>query len=353
MTTARELAEQLEAELGGDEGAWDSPLERLAPLDSAVPGCLTFLSSRKYASQLPGCRATAILVKSDSVGTAPAAAALIIVTDPYLAYARVSHQFSSEPNTNGRTDPSASIAGDARVGSGVTVAAKAVIGPGAVIGDGCNIGAGAVLEAGVQIGANTRIMANVTLCYGVVIGSECRIHPGAVIGSDGFGFAPHQERWQPIAQLGSVRIGNRVDIGANATIDRGAIQDTVIEDDVIIDNLVHVGHNARIGSSTAIAGQAGIAGSTTLGSGCTVGGQAGFAGHIDVAAGSHFTGQAMVTKSISDPGVYSSGWPVQPSREWRRTVARLRQLDQYEQRLKSLEKALATRPAAPESEDLK
>jgi UDP-3-O-[3-hydroxymyristoyl] glucosamine N-acyltransferase len=352
MTTARELAELLAAELGGDEGAWDEPLERVAPLDSSAPGCLTFLSARKYASQLAGSLATAILLKSDFVDRAPATAALIIVSDPYLAYARVSHQFNAAPKPTGCIDRSASIAEDAVVGTGVSVAARAVIGPGVVIGDGCNIGAGAVLEAGVHVGTNTRIMANVTLCHAVVVGNDCRIQPGTVIGSDGFGFAPDQGRWQPIAQLGTVRIGSRVDIGANVSIDRGAIADTVIEDDVIIDNLVHIAHNARIGSSTAIAGQAGIAGSTTLGSGCTVGGQAGFAGHIDVVAGSHFTGQAMVTKSISDPGVYSSGWPVQPSLEWRRTVARLRKLDQYEQRLKSLEKALASRSAAPESEDL-
>lgn len=351
MITARLLADRLDAELGGNEQAWDTPLEQLAALEEARPGSLAFLANRQYASYLADSQATAILLKPDLVDQAPAFAALIVVADPYLAYAQVSHCFSREPAPSGQVDSSATVAGDAVLGAGVSVGARAVIGPGVVIGDASDIGAGAVLEAGVQIGRNTRIMANVTLRHAVVLGDDCRVQPGAVIGSDGFGFAPDQGHWQRIAQLGTVRIGNRVDIGANVTIDRGAIKDTCIEDDVIIDNLVQVAHNVVVGQATAIAAQVGIAGSTALGAGCTVGGQAGFAGHIDIAAGSHFTGQAMVTKSIPDAGVYSSGWPVQPSREWRRTVARLRQLDQYEQRLKSLEKALATGPAAPESED--
>lgn len=351
MITARLLADRLEAELGGNEQAWDTPLGQLAALDRATPGCLSFLAARQFASHLAHSQATAILLKPDVVDQAPASAALIVVADPYLAYARASHCFNREPEPAGQIDASASVAVDAVIGAGVTIGPGAVIGSGVSIGEGSQIGAGAVLEAGARIGRNTRIMANVTLCHGVVMGDECRVQPGTVIGSDGFGFAPDSGRWQRIAQLGTVRIGNRVDIGANVTIDRGAINDTCIEDDVIIDNLVQVAHNVVIGKATALAGQVGIAGSTTLGEGCTVGGQAGFAGHIDIAAGSHFTGQAMVTKSIEDAGVYSSGWPAQPSREWRRTVARLRQLDQYEQRLKSLEKALTAGPAAPESED--
>ncbi len=351
MITARLLADRLDAELGGNEQAWDTPLEQLAALDEATTGCLSFLAARQFASHLASSQATAILLKPDLVDKAPASAALIVVADPYLAYARASHCFNREPAPTGQIDASASVAADVVLGDGVSVGPKAVIGPGVVIGDGSVIGAGSVLEAGVQLGRNTRIMANVTLGYAVVLGDDCRVQSGAVIGSDGFGFAADQGQWQRIAQLGTVRIGNRVDIGANVTIARGAIQDTRIEDDVIIDNLVHVAHNVVIGQSTAIAGQVGIAGSTTLGSGCTVGGQAGFAGHIDIADGSHFTGQAMVTKSTTEAGVYSSGWPAQPSREWRRTVARLRQLDQYEQRLKSLEKALTAGPAAPESED--
>lgn len=351
MITARQLADQLNAQLGGNEQAWDMPLERVSALDEAMSGSLTFLASRHYLANLPDSQATAIVLKPDMANRAPGSAALILVADPYLDYARISHHFSREPTPTGHIDASAVVAEDAVIGAGVTIGPAAVIGAGVSIGEGSQIGAGAVIDAGARVGRNTRIMANVTLCHGVVMGDDCRVQPGTVIGSDGFGFAPDQGRWQRIAQLGTVRIGNRVDIGANVTIDRGAINDTCIEDDVIIDNLVQVAHNVVIGKATALAGQVGIAGSTTLGEGCTVGGQAGFAGHIDIAAGSHFTGQAMVTKSIEDAGVYSSGWPVQPSREWRRTVARLRQLDQYEQRLKSLEKALTASPAAPESED--
>ncbi|WP_037337929.1 UDP-3-O-(3-hydroxymyristoyl)glucosamine N-acyltransferase [Saccharospirillum impatiens] len=351
MITARQLAEQLDAELGGNEQFWDEPLERVSALDQATSGSLTFLASRQFLAGLSGSQATVIVLRPDVADQAPATAALIMVPDPYLAYARISHRFSREPKPNGLVHVSATVAGDAVVAEGVSIGPGAVIGSGVHIGAGSDIGAGAVLEAGVRVGSNTRIMANVTLCHGVVMGDDCRVQSGTVIGSDGFGFAPDGERWQRIAQVGTVRIGDRVDIGANVSIDRGAISDTRIEDDVIIDNLVQIAHNVVIGRSTALAGQVGIAGSTTLGAGCTVGGQAGFAGHITVASGSHFTGQAMVTKTLTDPGVYSSGWPAQPSREWRRTVARLRQLEQYEQRLKSLEKALATRPAAPESED--
>lgn len=351
MITARHLADQLDAQLGGNQQAWDEPLERLSGLNEAMPGSLTFLASRQYLAGLPDTRASAIILKPAMAAQAPAGAALILLADPYLGYARLSHWFSREPAMAVQIDARAVVDEAAIIDVGVTIGPGAVISSGVHIGEGSRIDAGAVLEAGVRVGSNTRIMANVTLCHGVIIGDECRVQPGSVIGSDGFGFAPDRGQWQRIAQLGTVRVGNRVDIGANVTIDRGAINDTCIEDDVIIDNLVHLAHNVVVGQSTALAGQVGIAGSTRLGAGCTVGGQAGFAGHIDIADGVHFTGQAMVTKSIDDAGVYSSGWPVQPGRQWRRTVARLRQLDQYEQRLKSLEKALALRPAAPESED--
>jgi UDP-3-O-[3-hydroxymyristoyl] glucosamine N-acyltransferase len=351
MITARELASELDAELSGNELCWDKPLIQVAAIDQAQPGSLTFLASKKFTTQFSQCQATAILTRPDTVTKAPGSAALILVSDPYAAYARVSHRFSKQPLPSHQVDQSAVVAIDAQLGSEVSVGANAVIGAATVIGDGCTIGAGVVLEAGVMIGARTTILANVTVRYDVRLGEDCRVQPGTVIGSDGFGFAPTSGRWHRIAQLGTVVIGDRVDIGANVTIDRGAVGDTVIENDVIIDNLVQIAHNVVLGQATALAGQVGVAGSTNIGAGCTIGGQSGLAGHIEITPGAHFTGQSMVTKSVTEAGAYSSGWPVQPSHEWRRTVVRLRQLDRYEQRLKTLEKALMAGSVEPKSED--
>lgn len=344
MITARELAQQLEADLAGNETAWDRPLLRLAPLDKAGPDALGFLASNKYRRQLATSAAGAILLKADQCAEAPAGAALIVVDDPYLAYARVSSRFSRQPPATGRVHPSAVVSEHARLGEQVTVEANAVIGDGCDIGDGCRIGPGCVLGDRVRLGRRTQLMANVTLYYDVSLGEDCLVQSGAVIGGDGFGYAPHADGWAKIAQLGGVRIGDRVEIGANTTIDRGAIDDTVIEDDVIIDNLVQIAHNVVVRRGTAMASQVGISGSTEIGRGCTLGGQAGVAGHIRIADGSHFTGQAMVTKGTREGGLYSSGWPIQPSPEWRRTVARLRQLEKLEQRLKALEEASVPEP---------
>ncbi len=341
MVTARELANALSASLGGDERLWDHPLTRVAPLDAAGPGSLSFLSSNKYRRQLPECRASAILLTPDQAVEAPPESALILVDNPYLAYARISHRFSRQPPANGRIHPSAIVADDAELGDGVTIEAGAVIGSGCRLAEGCRVGPGCVLGDRVSLGSHSQLMANVTLYYDVVLGSHCLIQSGTVIGSDGFGYAPNAGGWTKIAQLGSVRIGDRVEIGANCTIDRGAVTDTVIEDDVIIDNLVQIAHNVIVRKGTAMASQVGIAGSTEVGAGCILGGQAGVAGHIRLAEGSHFTGQAMITKGTREGGTYSSGWPIQPAREWRRTVARLRQLEQMEQRLKNLEEALS------------
>jgi len=350
MVTARELAQQLAADLAGSEAAWDQSLIKVAPLDKAGPEALSFLASNKYKRQLTTSQAGAILLKADQVEAAPAGAALLIVDDPYLAYARVSNRFSHQPPPSGRIHPSAVVAEDARLGDQVTVEANAVIGAGCEISDGCRIGPGCVLGDRVRLGRGSHLMANVTLYYDVSLGEDCLIQSGAVIGSDGFGYAPHANGWAKIAQVGGVRIGDRVEIGANTTIDRGAIEDTEIEDDVIIDNLVQIAHNVVVRRGAAMASQVGISGSTEIGRNCTLGGQAGFAGHIKIADGSHFTGQAMVTKGTREGGLYSSGWPIQPSREWRRTVARLRQLENMEQRLKALEEASASKPSS-EQED--
>lgn len=351
MITARELADRLQATLHGDERQWDAPLAGIASLERAGRGHLSFLAQSKYRSKLPGCGATAILIKPEALEQAPAEAALIVVDDPYLAYARVSALFSRESRPDGRIHARAAVDDSAVLGRDVTVGANAVIGPDCQLGDGCVVEAGCVLGARVRLGASTRLRANVTVLDDVEIGARCLVHAGTVIGSDGFGFAPAVDGWHKIAQLGRVLIGDDVEIGANCAIDRGAIEDTVIEDGVIIDNLVHLAHNVRLGKGSAIAAQVGIAGSATLGPGCTIGGQSGLAGHIQVAGQSHFTGQTMVTKGTSEPGVYSSGWPMQPNREWRRTVVRLRQLEQFERRLNQLEKAQQPTPSTSNPEE--
>jgi len=220
---------------------------------------------------------------------------------------------------------------EAQVGPQAVIEARACIGPGSLVGPGCVVGAGA------RVGADCRLLARVTLCHGVVLGDRVRVHPGAVIGADGFGFARGPEGWEKIPQLGGVRIGDDCEIGAGCTIDRGALEDTVLETGVKLDNLVQVAHNVRIGAHTVIASQTGIAGSTRIGRNCMIAGQVGINGHLTIADGVTLTGQAMVTKSIHEPGVYSSGLPAEQNRLWRRQVARFRRLDRLEDRLARLE----------------
>lgn len=350
MQTARSLAVLLNARLAGDERQWDQPLQQPAPLDKAQVGQLTFLASAKYKQQLADCAATAILIKEEALSHAPSTAALLLVSDPYRAYALASREFSREPLPVVGVHPSAVVADDVVLGEAVSIGARAVIEAGCRLAPGAVIGAGCYLGEGVVVGERTRLMANVTVHYGVSLGADCRIHSGTVLGGDGFGFAPAAPGWERIAQLGSVVIGNRVDIGSNCTVDRGAIEDTRIDDDVIIDNLVQIGHNVHLGQGVAMVSQAGVAGSTEVGAGCTIGGQTGVNGHIKILPGTHFTGQTMVTKAPAEPGVYSSGWPLQPSMEWRRTVSRLQKLDKFEERLKQLEKKLALSNRQEDSE---
>lgn len=350
MLTARVLADILDAQLTGDELQFDVPLTGPAPLDKAAAGQLTFLASSKYRHQLSQCGATTILLSESELANAPDKAALLIVADPYRAYAVASREFVHQPAPFAGVHPSAVVAEDVELGPDVSVGAQAVIESGCRLAAGVVVGAGCYLGQGVVVGARTQLMARVTVHYGVTLGADCRIHSGTVLGGDGFGFAPAAPGWERIAQLGAVVIGDRVDIGSNCTVDRGAIADTRIDDDVIIDNLVQVGHNVHLGQGVAIVSQAGVAGSTEVGAGCTIGGQTGVNGHIKVLPNTHFTGQSMVTKAPTEPGLYSSGWPLQPNTEWRRTVTRLQKLGKLEERLKQLEKKLASADQEEDSE---
>ncbi|MBK8184039.1 MAG: UDP-3-O-(3-hydroxymyristoyl)glucosamine N-acyltransferase [Candidatus Competibacteraceae bacterium] len=311
----------------------------VAPLDQAEPGQLSFLTSTRYRPFLADTRASAVIVSAEDAIDCPAPA--LVADNPQVAYARAAALF--EPTAE-RTpgihptawvSPSAQIAADAWVGPHCTIEAGAIVGPGVSIGPNCVIGERS------EIGANTRLVAHVTLCHRVRLGQRVLVHPGAVIGSDGFGLAlDHGGRWLKIPQLGSVVIGDDVEIGANTTIDRGALEDTVIEEGVKLDNQIQVAHNVRIGAHSALAGCVGIAGSARVGRHCMLGGGVGVAGHLEIADRVQITGMSLVTKSISEPGAYSSGLAVEPNRLWNKISARLRRLDDVFKRLAILEKKI-------------
>ena len=309
----------------GVRGDPDLVVSHVATLAGATAGAVSFLANRRYRRLLEGTRATAVVLTAEDAADCPVAA--LIGPNPYLAYARIATLLHTPPAAPPGVHPSAVVAPDARVPRSAAVAPHALIEPGAELGERVSIGPGAVVERGARIGDDTRVLARAVLCAGVIVGARCLIHPGAVIGADGFGFARDGDAWAKVPQLGTVRIGDDVEIGANTTIDRGAIDDTVIEDGVKLDNQIQVAHNVRIGAHTAIAACTGISGSTTIGKRCMIGGMVGFAGHLAIADDVAITGLSLVSASIRTPGSYSSGIPVVETREWRRAVARLRRLD--------------------------
>ncbi|SDI56313.1 UDP-3-O-[3-hydroxymyristoyl] glucosamine N-acyltransferase [Ferrimonas sediminum] len=333
--TLTELASLAGATVKGDG---DKKVARVATLDNAGPDHISFLANRKYRKQLDHTAAGAVILsEADSESYAGDA---LIAANPYVCFARIAQILDTTPMAADCVHPSAVIDASARLGANVTVAANAVIEADAVIGDNVQIGAGSVVGRGARIGEGTRLWANVTLYHGIELGQDCIIHSGAVIGSDGFGYANEGGQWIKIPQVGSVRIGNRVEIGSNTSIDRGAIDDTVIEDGVIIDNLCQIAHNDIIGAHTAIAGCSVVAGSTKIGRHCIIGGNSAIAGHIELADGVQITGMSRVSKGLREAGVYSSGSPIQDNKSWRRNSVRMRQLDAMHQRLRELEKQL-------------
>lgn len=333
--TLSELADLLGAELRGDG---DKRITGLATLASAGDNDISFLANEKYTRQLGTTQAGAVIVGPHHADEC--SASVLVVDDPYQAFARLSHLFNPEPVREAGVHPSASVADDASVADSAWVGAGAVIEHGAEIGERARVGPKSIVGAGSRVGAETVLAANVTLYHGVVLGQRCRISSGAVIGGDGFGYAHTGANWDRIAQIGGVRIGDDVDVGANTTIDRGALDDTVIGDGVKIDNLVQVGHNVEIGDHSAMAALVGISGSTRIGRHCVFGGASGIGGHLTIADGVQLTGMTMVTRSLKEPGVYSSGTGVEPNRDWRRSVVRFRQLDDMAQRLRQIEDKL-------------
>ncbi|MEN9905014.1 MAG: hypothetical protein RLZZ555_1579, partial [Pseudomonadota bacterium] len=274
---------------------------------------------------------------------AAARGACIETPDPYLYFARLTQWWrarreQAEAAESGPAiHPSAVIHPSAQLGAGVTVGPFAVLEAGVIVGDGARIGAHGVLERRSRVGARTRLSPHVTLGRDCSIGADGIVHAGTVIGADGFGFAPHQGEWIKIEQLGSVRIGDRVEIGANCCIDRGALEDTLIEDGVKLDNLIQIGHNVQVGRNTAMAGCVGVAGSARIGANCTVGGGAVVLGHLTLADGVHISAASVVMRSIHQPGQYSGVFPIDDNRSWEKNAATLRQLHRLRDRIKALE----------------
>lgn len=333
--TLAELAQRIGAEVQGDASF---RVTGLATLEKAGPAQVAFLANPKYASQLESTAAAAVIVHPDVAAKSASRANFLVSDNPYLSYAKAAQAFDSAPSHAIGVHPSAVVDPTAELGEHVAIGPQAVVGAGAKIGANSIIGAQCFVGENVQIGENTRLWSQVCVYYSVEIGDDCLIHSGVVIGSDGFGWASENGKWVKIPQLGSVRVGDRVEIGANTTIDRGALDDTVIESGCIIDNLCMIAHNVHIGENTAIAGQVGIAGSTTIGKNCMIGGQTGFAGHITVCDGAQLHGMSMVTKSITEPGMYASGIPAMDQSTWAKAGVRYRQLPTLFNRVRALEK---------------
>lgn len=330
-----ELAVRHGCELRGDPAL---VVDHVATLRSAGPGALAFLANPAYRAQLPATGATAVVLAPAAAADCPCAC--LVSNDPYAAYARIAADLHPPPAATPGVAPGASI------GAGSEVPASCAIGPGAVLGVGVHLGERVVvgpycvLGDGVTVGDDTRLVGSATVYAGVAIGARCIVHAGCVIGSDGFGFARGRDgRYTKVPQLGGVRIGDDVEVGANTTIDRGALEDTVIGDGVKLDNQIQVGHNVVIGAHTVIAAQAGIAGSTTIGARCVIGGQVGIAGHISITDDVMIGGGASVTGTIRRAGVYGGGpTPADELPRWRRNMARFGQLDRLAKRVRALER---------------
>ncbi len=340
------LAQIVEA-LGGElVGSPEAVVNGLATLASAQPQHLSFAVSDRYREALLASQAGAFIVPPSLRNAAAPHVALIVTAQPYLYYARLSQWWVARQRAGERpaVHPSAVVAPSARVGERVSIGPLAVVEADAQLGDDVVIGAHCVVETDAVIGAGTRLAPGVQFGARCVIGARGLIHSGVVIGADGFGFAPEGGRWTKIEQLGAVRIGDDVEIGANCTIDRGALDDTVIEDGVKLDNMIHIAHNVHIGANTAMAGCAAVAGSARIGKGCTIGGDAKILGHLSLADGVHISACSVVTRSITQPGTYTGFFPIDDNSTWEKNAASLRQLFKLRERVRSLERQNKTPP---------
>jgi len=355
--TLGELVAALGGDLqGGGAAAAQTLIDRIGPLDSATPSTIGFISNPRYGAQLATSKAGCVIVAPALRDAAVARGAALVTPDPYLYYARLTQWWAARlrPAQPGGIHASAVVDASAQVDATATVGPLAVIEAGAQVGAGAVIGAHCFIGRHAHVGEGSRLAAHVTVGDRCRIGARAVIHSGAVIGADGFGFAPTQGRWEKIEQLGAVRIGCDVEIGANTCIDRGALDDTVIDDGVKLDNLIQIGHNVHIGEHSALAGCVGVAGSTTIGRHCTVGGAGMILGHLELADDVHISAASVVMRSIRKPGQYSGVFPIDENAAWEKNAATLRQLHSLRDRLRALERQQAdsgNARAASASED--
>jgi UDP-3-O-[3-hydroxymyristoyl] glucosamine N-acyltransferase len=341
--TAQEVAAHVGGELVGDAG---HVLNRLGPLQGADSSTLSFLAQPRYRAQLVSSQAGCVLVSPSEREAVSGRPSAVLCADPYLAYARMSQWWAAQCRgaPPAGIHPSAVVAASAHVHPSASIGALAVVEEGARIGPQACIGPQAFIGAHAEVGAQTRLAARAVLGERCSIGVRGLVHPGAVIGADGFGFAPAAGRWAKIEQLGTVRIGDDVEIGANTCIDRGALDDTIVEEGVKLDNLVQIGHNVRVGAHTAMAGCVGIAGSARIGAHCMLGGGAIVLGHLELADHVQVSAATVVTRSILRPGLYSGVFPFDDNAAWEKNAATLRQLHALRDRVRALESRLRTPP---------
>jgi UDP-3-O-[3-hydroxymyristoyl] glucosamine N-acyltransferase len=337
-----ELAVRFGCTLQGDP---DVRVTHVATLERADSQSLTFLANPRYRRFLPQTKAGAVVLDAKSAAECPVPA--LIAKNPYATYARIAALLHPAPMVVAGKHRSAIVDSSAVIDPSASIGAHVVVGARVRIGARCSVGPGCVVLDDVTIGADTRLVANVTLCTSVVVGERCLMHPGVVIGADGFGLAPADGEWLKVPQVGGVRLGNDVEVGANTTIDRGAIDDTIIENGVKLDNQIQIGHNVRIGAHTAIAGCCGVSGSTSIGARCMIGGMVGIAGHLTICDDVVVTGRSFVNSSIRKPGYYSGGITVDEASRFRKNAARFHRLDELARQVRRLTGAAD----APEPDD--
>jgi UDP-3-O-[3-hydroxymyristoyl] glucosamine N-acyltransferase len=334
-TSLGDLADVVGAKLLGDP---ETVITGVGTLQRAQPGEISFLSNPTYRRYLSSTRASAVILDEKDSADCPASA--LVSDNPYLTYAKAAAQLFPRKAFTPGIDTTAVVADSSSIHSSAWVGPCVVIGEGVTVESGVYLGPGCVVEDNCRIGADSRLVANVTLCHDTHLGRRCLIHPGAVLGADGFGLANEGGKWIKVPQLGRVRVGDDVEIGANTTIDRGALEDTILHDGVKLDNLIQIAHNVEIGCNTAMAGCSAVAGSTKIGSNCTIGGQTGLVGHLRIGDNVHFSAATLVTRSFTQAGYYSGNLPAMENGAWKRVVARLRNLESMAKDMKFLKKHL-------------
>lgn len=331
----QQLAEFLGVEVHGDASV---VITSVAPVDNAAEGDISFVYSAKYIDSLRSTSASAVIIKSDMLESTHVAA--LVVENPRAAYAKIVALLYPQPLPEPGVDASASVASTAQVAASAFIGANVVIEAGAVIADDAIIEAGCVIGRNSKIGKATHLYPNVTVYYGCTIGEQCILHSSSVIGSDGFGFEFDKTQWLKISQVGGVRIADKVEIGACSVVDRGALNDTVIETGVKLDNHVQIAHNVHVGAHTVMSRGVGVAGSTKIGKNCMIGGMAGIRDNIEITDNVIITAMTIVSKSLKQPGSYSSTTPIDETRSWRKNSVRFRQLDDMAKRIRQLEKLI-------------